>query len=107
MLTRDFGKFLRRTGRISMPQGRFMTYNRDRKGLNDMNRTSQLPLDLKLEPITRAQRKKLKLQEDNEMNAYKEDSLKSKIEEFDGQGKPSDCLQCVQLSRSNQGNNMG
>ncbi|KAI5676957.1 hypothetical protein M9H77_07907 [Catharanthus roseus] len=36
-----------------------------------------------IEEITRAQRKKLKLQEDNNMNAYMEDILKNKIEEFD------------------------
>ncbi|KAI5676009.1 hypothetical protein M9H77_06959 [Catharanthus roseus] len=55
---------------------------------DDMNRTSQSPLDLKFCPITRAQRKKLKLQEDNDMIAYIEDAFKSKIKEFDGQGKP-------------------
>ncbi|KAI5663909.1 hypothetical protein M9H77_23232 [Catharanthus roseus] len=53
-----------------------------------MNRTSQSPLDLKLGLITRAQRKKLKLQEDNGMISYMEETLKSKIEEFGGQGKP-------------------
>ncbi|KAI5675862.1 hypothetical protein M9H77_06812 [Catharanthus roseus] len=52
-----------------------------------MNQMSQSPLDLKLGPITRAQKKKLKLQEDNNMIAYMEDALKSKIEELDGQGK--------------------
>ncbi|KAI5672099.1 hypothetical protein M9H77_12463 [Catharanthus roseus] len=52
-----------------------------------MNRMSQSPLDLKLAPITRAQRKKLKLQEDNDMIAYVEDALNSKIEKLDGQGK--------------------
>ncbi|KAI5652235.1 hypothetical protein M9H77_29422 [Catharanthus roseus] len=38
--------------------------------------------------ISRAQRKNLKLQEDNNMNAHMEDALRSKNEEFDGQGKP-------------------
>ncbi|KAI5667462.1 hypothetical protein M9H77_17315 [Catharanthus roseus] len=36
-----------------------------------------------LGPMTRDQRKKLKLHEDNNMLAYMEDALKSKIEEFD------------------------
>ncbi|KAI5669032.1 hypothetical protein M9H77_18885 [Catharanthus roseus] len=36
--------------------------------------------------MTRAQRKKLKLQEDN-MISYVKDALKRKIEELDGQGK--------------------
>ncbi|KAI5653061.1 hypothetical protein M9H77_30248 [Catharanthus roseus] len=36
--------------------------------------------------------KKLKLQEDNDMITYLEDTLKSKIEEFDGQGKPPKLL---------------
>ncbi|KAI5664053.1 hypothetical protein M9H77_23376 [Catharanthus roseus] len=48
---------------------------------------SQSPLGLKLRPITRAQMKKLKLQEDNDMIACMEDALKSKIEELNGQGK--------------------
>ncbi|KAI5683018.1 hypothetical protein M9H77_04246 [Catharanthus roseus] len=52
-----------------------------------MNKRSQSPLGLKISPITRAQRKKLKLQEDNRMITYIEDVLKSKIEELDGQGK--------------------
>ncbi|KAI5677784.1 hypothetical protein M9H77_08734 [Catharanthus roseus] len=37
--------------------------------------------------MTRAQRKKLKLHEDNDMIAYKEETLKRKIEEFEGQRK--------------------
>ncbi|KAI5683325.1 hypothetical protein M9H77_04553 [Catharanthus roseus] len=37
MLTRDFGKFLRRIGKISKPQGRFKNDNRDRKGPNKVN----------------------------------------------------------------------
>ncbi|KAI5667353.1 hypothetical protein M9H77_17206 [Catharanthus roseus] len=53
-----------------------------------MNRMSQSPSDLKLGSITRAQRKKLKLQEDNDMNAYMEDALKRKIKQFDGQEIP-------------------
>ncbi|KAI5653845.1 hypothetical protein M9H77_31032 [Catharanthus roseus] len=51
-----------------------------------MNRTSQSLLDLKLGPITRAQRKKLKFQRDDSMIAYIEDTLKSKVGEFEDQG---------------------
>ncbi|KAI5664060.1 hypothetical protein M9H77_23383 [Catharanthus roseus] len=49
--------------------------------------TSQSPLDLKLASITRAQRKKLKLQGDDDMIAFMEDALKSKVREFEDQGK--------------------
>ncbi|KAI5680958.1 hypothetical protein M9H77_02185 [Catharanthus roseus] len=52
-----------------------------------MNQMSQSPLDLRLGPITRAQIKKLKLQEDDGMIAYMEDALKSKVGEFEDQGK--------------------
>ncbi|KAI5666859.1 hypothetical protein M9H77_16712 [Catharanthus roseus] len=52
-----------------------------------MNWTSHSLLDLKLRLMSRAQKKKLKLQENGDMVAYKEDTLKSKIEEFDSQGK--------------------
>ncbi|KAI5648852.1 hypothetical protein M9H77_34857 [Catharanthus roseus] len=88
-------------------EGEDLRTNLFKGGVDDMNRTNQSPLDLKLGLITRAQRKKLKLQEDNGMNNYMEDVLKDKIEEFDSQGKLPICSQCVQLSRSNQGNNLG
>ncbi|KAI5648879.1 hypothetical protein M9H77_34884 [Catharanthus roseus] len=54
---------------------------------DDMNQTSHSPLDLKLRPMTRARMKKLKLQEDKDIIAYIEDTLKSKVDAFDGQGK--------------------
>ncbi|KAI5658033.1 hypothetical protein M9H77_26826 [Catharanthus roseus] len=51
----------------------------------DLNRMSQSPMELKLGPITRAQRRKLKILKDNGKVAYMEKALKSKLEGFDGQ----------------------
>ncbi|KAI5672391.1 hypothetical protein M9H77_12755 [Catharanthus roseus] len=55
--------------------------------LLDMNRKSPSWMEVKLGPITRAQRNKLKLQEDNGMLAYIMEALKSKVHEFEDQGK--------------------
>lgn len=54
-----------------------------------MNWTIPSLIEVKLGQITRAQRKKLKLQEENGMITYMEEGLKSKNEAFEVQEKTS------------------
>ncbi|KAI5652243.1 hypothetical protein M9H77_29430 [Catharanthus roseus] len=52
-----------------------------------MSRMSPSSIEVRQGPMTRAQRKKLKLQEDNGMIAYIMEALKRKFDEFEDQGK--------------------
>ncbi|KAI5675822.1 hypothetical protein M9H77_06772 [Catharanthus roseus] len=52
-----------------------------------MNRMSRLSMEVKLGPMTRAQRKKLNLQEDNDMLAYMMEALRSKVDKSNQRNK--------------------
>ncbi|KAI5680945.1 hypothetical protein M9H77_02172 [Catharanthus roseus] len=60
----------------------------------------------KLGPMTRSQRKKVQLQEVNEMLVCIMEALKSKDGEFEAQGSIPSCFPSTQLMRSNQGTNL-
>lgn len=52
-----------------------------------MNRMSPSPMVAKLAPMTRAERKKLKLQENNDMLVYMMEALRRKFDELEDRGK--------------------
>ncbi|KAI5675970.1 hypothetical protein M9H77_06920 [Catharanthus roseus] len=60
---------------------------------------SQSPIEMKNGPITRAQRRKPKILEDNGMVAYLEEVLKSKLEGFEGQEKVSKLFSIVEATK--------
>lgn len=64
-----------------------------------MNRKGQLPMELKRGLISRAQIKKLKLEEDKGMIAYMEKAFKSKIEGFECQENASKLFLTCSISK--------
>ncbi|KAI5683107.1 hypothetical protein M9H77_04335 [Catharanthus roseus] len=66
---------------------------------DDENRMSQSPMEWKLGPITRAQRKKLKIHEDNGMISYIEEALKRKLIGFEGQDRASKLFVICSISK--------
>ncbi|KAI5663546.1 hypothetical protein M9H77_22869 [Catharanthus roseus] len=63
-------------------------------------------MEVKLGPITRAQRKKLKIHEDNGMVAYVEEALKRKLEEFEGQERASKLFSMCSISKDRSKNKL-
>ncbi|KAI5664034.1 hypothetical protein M9H77_23357 [Catharanthus roseus] len=68
---------------------------------------SQSPIEFKLGSITRAQRKKLKIHEDNDMVAYIEEALKIKLEGFEGQEKASKLFSMCSISKDHSRESIG
>ncbi|KAI5658531.1 hypothetical protein M9H77_27324 [Catharanthus roseus] len=71
-------------------------------GVDDVNRKSQAPLEMRLGPLTRAEGKKLKIHDanvDNGRVVYMENTLKKKLEGFEDQRKASKLLLICTMSK--------
>ncbi|KAI5653811.1 hypothetical protein M9H77_30998 [Catharanthus roseus] len=75
--------------------------------MGDENRMSQSPMEIKLGPITRAQRRKLKTLEDIGIVAYMEEALKSKLEWFEGQERSSKLFFMCSISKEQSREQIG